>query len=111
VHPATRKDGERWISLQKAPYAIREAALIFEAGLEPGFDYIIGVTAPEALRISRVIRRDRTSREIVLKRIRQQMNEEEKMKLCDFVIQNNEEVAVLPQVMKIHEHLLAEVNK
>jgi dephospho-CoA kinase len=111
VHPATRKDGERWISLQKAPYAIREAALIFEAGLEPGFDYIIGVTAPEALRIGRVIRRDRTSREKVLKRIRQQMNEEEKMKLCDFVIQNNEEVAVLPQVMKIHEHLLAEVNK
>ena len=110
VHPATQKDGERWMSLQKTPYAIHEAALIFEAGLESGFDYVIGVTAPESLRISRTIRRDQTTRGKVLKRIHQQMNEEEKMKLCDFVIRNNEEIAVLPQVMRIHERLLAEGN-
>jgi len=111
VHPATRKDGARWMSLQKAPYAIKEAALIFEAGLRPDFDYVIGVTAPESLRISRVIKRDQSSREKVLERIRQQMNEEEKMKRCDFVIVNDEKEAVLPQAMRVHEVLLAKMNR
>jgi dephospho-CoA kinase len=111
VHPATRKDGVRWMSLQKAPYAIKEAALIFEAGIQSDFDYVIGVTAPESLRISRVIKRDGSSREKVLERIRQQMNEEEKMKRCDFVIANDEKEAVLPQAIRLHEHLLAETNR
>lgn len=111
VHPATQKDGDRWMSRQKTPYAIKEAALIFEAGLDPSFDYIIGVTAPEPLRISRVIKRDQSSREKVLQRIRQQMDEEEKIKRCDFVIVNDEEQAVLPQVLGVHEILLAKVNR
>lgn len=105
VHPATQKDAERWLRLQKTPYAIKEAALIFEAGLQPDFDYIIGVTAPEPLRISRVMKRDQTSREKVLERIRQQMDEPEKIGLCDFVVHNDEQQAVLPQVLKIHEKL------
>ena len=111
VHPATRKDAAHWMSLQKAPYAIKEAALIFEAGIWSDFDYVIGVTAPESLRISRVIKRDQSSREKVLERIRQQMNEEEKMKRCDFVIMNDEKKAVLPQVMRVHEVLLAKMNR
>jgi dephospho-CoA kinase len=111
VHPATQKDAAHWMSLQTTPYAIKEAALIFEAGLRPDFDYVIGVTAPESLRISRVIKRDQSSREKVLDRIRQQMNEEEKMKLCDFVIVNDEKEAVLPQTIRVHESLLAKVNR
>jgi len=110
VHPATQKDAAHWMSLQTTPYAIKEAALIFEAGLRPDFDYIIGVTAPESLRISRVIKRDQSSREKVLDRIRQQMNEEEKMKLCDFVIVNDEKEAVLPQTIRVHESLLVRIN-
>jgi dephospho-CoA kinase len=69
---------------------------------------VIGVTAPESLRISRVIQRDHTSMEKVLKRIRQQMNEEEKIALCDFVIKNDEKEGLLPQVFRVHEELLAE---
>lgn len=107
VHPVTLNDAAQWMLRQKTPYAIKEAALIFEANLQSYFDYVIGVTAPESLRIDRVIKRDQSSREKVMKRIRQQMNEEEKISLCDFVIQNNELEAVLPQVIRIHERLLA----
>jgi dephospho-CoA kinase len=108
VHPATLEDAAQWMVRQQAPYAIKEAALIFEANLQSYFDYVIGVTAPESLRISRVIQRDHTSMEKVLKRIRQQMNEEEKIALCDFVIKNDEKEGLLPQVFRVHEELLAE---
>ncbi len=107
VHPATLEDAAQWMVRQQAPYAIKEAALIFEANLQSYFDYVIGVTAPESLRISRVIQRDHTSMEKVLKRIRQQMNEEEKIALCDFVIKNDEKEGLLPQVFKVHETLMA----
>ncbi|HVY76409.1 MAG TPA: dephospho-CoA kinase [Puia sp.] len=105
VHPATARDADRWMEEQTAPYAIKEAALIFEAGLDKEFDYIIGVTAPEPLRIRRVMERDQTTREKVLERIRQQMDEQEKMKRCDFVINNDEVQAVIPQVLKIHQQM------
>ncbi len=107
VHPATLEDAARWMLRQRTPYAIKEAALIFEANLQSYFDYVIGVTAPESIRISRVVKRDHTSREKVMKRIRQQMDEEEKIGLCDFVIRNDESEGLLVQVLRIHEELLA----
>jgi dephospho-CoA kinase len=110
VHPATIQDGAEWMKNQKTPYAIKEAAIIFEAGLEKNFDYIIGVTAPEALRLQRVIERDHTSSEKVLERMGQQMDEKEKMERCDFVIVNDGVQAVLPQVLKIHERLLSKIH-
>ena len=90
---------------QKTPYAIKEAALIFEAGLEKYFDYIIGVTAPESLRIQRVIERDHVPVEKVLHRMHHQMDEKEKISRCDFVIQNDGTQPLLPQVLAIHEKL------
>jgi dephospho-CoA kinase len=110
VHPATILDGEEWMKKQKTPYAIKEAAIIFEAGLEKNFDYIIGVTAPEALRLQRVVERDHTSSEKVLERMGQQMNEKEKMDRCDFVIVNDGVQALLPQVLQIHERLLSKIH-
>ncbi len=111
VHPATLKQADSWMKNQTAPYAIKEAALIFEAGLEKFFDYIIGVTAPDSLRLERVIKRDQTSAENVRRRMEKQMNEDEKMKRCDFVIQNDGMRAVLPQVLEIHKNLLIGINK
>ena len=110
VHPATLRDAAEWMKNQKTPYAIKEAALIFETGLESFLDYVIGVTAPEALRIDRVMMRDQTSAENVLKRIRQQMDESEKMSRCDFVIVNDDSQAILPQVLHIHEMLLSKIH-
>ena len=111
VHPATIRDSEEWMNKQKTPYAIKEAAIIFESGLEKFFDFIIGVSAPESLRIQRVVARDHSSPENVLQRMQQQMDETEKISRCDFVIVNNGEVAILPQVLKIHETLLSGSQK
>ena len=110
VHPVTLHHAETWMKNQKTPYAIKEAALIFEAGLEKYFDYIIGVTAPESLRLERVISRDGTTAENVTQRMQQQMDEKEKISRCDFVIRNDGKQAVLPQVLVIHETLMAKAN-
>jgi dephospho-CoA kinase len=111
VHPATFKDSSSWMQMQKTPYAVKEAALIFETGLEKFFDYVIGVTAPEDLRLHRVMGRDHTSAENILKRMLQQMDEDEKISRCDFVIVNDGIQALLPQVLKIHETLLSKIQK
>src|SRR6185295_2828671 len=66
VHPATIQDAESWMNSQKTLYVIKEAALIFEGGLDKYFDYVIGVTAPESLRLERTIQRDHSSPENVL---------------------------------------------
>ncbi len=105
THPATIHHAEQWMKKQTSAYAIKEAALIFESGSDKQLDKVIGVYAPEELRIARVMKRDGVSREEVLKRISRQMNEEEKMKRCDFVIRNDEQQLLLPQVMKLHEEL------
>jgi len=107
THPATIKNAKEWMQQQIAPYTIKEAALIFESGSAEGLDYIIGVYAPQALRIKRVMDRDNVTREEVLKRISRQVNEEMKMKLCDFVIHNDEQQLVIPQVIALHEKLLS----
>lgn len=102
VHPATIQDAEKWIQEQTSPYIIREAALLFESGANKNLDHVIGVYAPEALRVKRVMERDGLSAEEILKRIGRQMNEDEKMKRCDFIIYNDEQQPVLPQVLQLH---------
>ncbi len=92
---------------QTAPYAIREAALIFESGVQSQLDYIIGVSAPVELRIQRAMQRDNLTREQVLERIDRQINETIKMRLCDFVIVNDNKKPVIAQVLKLHEKLLS----
>jgi dephospho-CoA kinase len=107
THPATIAHAKKWMKQQSAPYTIKEAALIFEAGSSEGLGYMIGVYAPQALRVKRVIDRDNTTREEVIKRMNRQINEEMKMKLCDFVITNDEQHLVIPQVMELHKKFLS----
>ena len=109
VHPAVARDGERWYEAsQDAPYAIKEAALLFESGSYKALDKIIVVTAPQDLRIERVIRRDGTTREAVESRIARQMPEEEKIALADFVIVNDGSQSLIRQVWDIHKQLIQE---
>ena len=111
VHPVTINDSEAWFTQQKCPYAIKEAALLFESGTAAGLDYIIGVTAPESVRIKRAMDRDRTTREHIKERMKHQLEESLKMKLCDYVIYNDEKQLTIPQVIKIHEALLTRIQK
>jgi dephospho-CoA kinase len=106
VHPFTIQDGKEWMEKQNSPYAIKEAALIFESGSQGEFDSIIGVFAPPAMRIHRTIQRDHVEREKVLNRMEKQLDENIKMKLCDHVLINNEQTLLIPQVISLHEKLL-----
>jgi dephospho-CoA kinase len=101
THPATIRDANEWMANQTAPYVIKEAALLFESGANTQVDKVIGVFAPLETRIARVVKRDQVTREDVLKRINRQMNEEEKMKKCDFVLINDEKQLLLPQVIEL----------
>src|SRR5258708_20646415 len=110
VHAATIREGRKWMQGLggRFPYAIREAAILFETNAAGHLDFIIGVYAPAALRIHRTMQRDKITREEVLQRMKNQIDEEIKMRLCDAVIINNEtpQHAVLPQVLALHERLL-----
>jgi len=106
VHPATIRESMFWAAKQSTPYVIKEAALFFESGSAEGLDGIIGVTAPNALRIKRVMERDGITRESVIQRMDQQIDQTLKMKLCDWVINNNEQVLLIPQIMQINEVIM-----
>ena len=110
VHPATLKDAERWMQKQTTPYCIKEAALIFESGAQQNLDYVIGVTAPAPLRILRTMQRDGVTREAVTARMDKQMDDIIKIKLCDFVIKNDEQEMLLPQILELHKKLLTLVK-
>ncbi|MGB5007970.1 MAG: dephospho-CoA kinase [Ferruginibacter sp.] len=107
VHPATLKDVESWMQSQSSPYIIKEAALIFESGAHQNLDYVIGITAPAPLRIQRTMQRDGITREAVVARMDKQMDDTIKMKLCDFVITNDEQEMLLPQLLALHDKLLS----
>lgn len=106
VHPATIAYSKKWMSEQTFPYALKEAAILFESQSEKELDIIIGVYAPVNLRIQRVMKRDHLSQSAIEDRMAQQMNEEEKMSRCNYVITNDEKSSVIKQVIEIHEKLL-----
>ena len=106
VHPVTIAAANEWANAQSSAYVIKEAALMFESPAAASLDYVIGVYAPQHLRLQRVMNRDNISREAVLARMNNQLDETIKMKLCDFVIINDEQAAVLPQVLDLHKKLL-----
>ena len=110
VHPLTIKDSEKWMQQQNAPYVLKEAALVFESEVWRHLDKVIGVSSPYELRLKRAMKRDNISSEAVQDRMGKQMNEDEKMKRCDYVIYNNEEQLLVPQVIALHEKLVLQAQ-
>lgn len=96
---------DEWSQQQDSPYILYESAILFEKSLIEMFDGIIFVSAPEPVRIQRVIKRDNCTEESIKSRMKLQWDEELKIKKADFVINNDGEHLVIPQVLKIHEHL------
>ncbi|RTZ06247.1 dephospho-CoA kinase [Flavobacterium sp. GSP6] len=89
IHPAVKKHFDQWILQQEtAPFIIYEAAILFESGRDKEFDFIITVTVPLELRIQRVIARDKSNRDLVLKRINSQWTDKQRIDKSDFVIHN-----------------------
>jgi dephospho-CoA kinase len=106
VHPVTINYGKQWIEKQRSKYIIKEAAIFFESGSNKEMDIMVGVYAPLELRIRRSMERTNNSRESIMQRIASQMDEDEKMKRCDYIIINDEIKAIIPQVMELHQTLL-----
>lgn len=106
IHPEVAKHFEKWTALQTVPYVLKEAAILFESGSHKNCDKVILVTAPEEIRIKRVMNRDKVSREEVLSRMKNQWSEEEKRKLSDFIIENTDIAHTYSQVETLHMNLL-----
>lgn len=106
VHPAVQTDVERWYENIKskniATYVLKEAALLVENKSYKHLDALIVVTCPENIRIKRVMERDNISEDAVLARISNQLSEEEKVRVADFIIKNDGNTPLIPQVWEIH---------
>ena len=109
VHPVTIQAAWDWAKLQTVPYVVKEAALLFESNAVEGLDFVVGVTAPKALRIKRIMQRDACTEQEAEKRMQHQINDTIKMRLCDKVIVNDEIQLLTPQVIAVHEFILASV--
>ena len=110
VHPKVAEHFKKWVKQQKAPYVIKEAAVIFENNLQDQYDYIITVVADENERIKRVTARDNSSQDKVKAIINNQWSDQEKIKHSDFVIYNNDREEAKAQAKKIHDILCAQAT-
>jgi len=110
VHPVVFDNFIRWSEEQKTPYVIMEAAILFESGASNLVDRVATIYAPVEERIARVTRRNQLTREQVLERIKNQMDDRTRMKMSDYNINNSENEMIIPVILKIHEDLLNHLN-
>ena len=108
VHPVVRKTFFDWCEKQQTPYIIHEAAILFESGFYKMMDKTITVITSEHERIQRVMKRDGITLEMVNERIKNQWNDQQRKELADFVIGNNDDELVIPQVIEIDKKLRAD---
>lgn len=106
IHPAVRQHFSEWLLQQDYPIVIREAAILFESGSYKDCDAVITVTAPMEIRIERVMSRDGSTREQVVKRIQNQWTDAMRIAKSDFVIENIDLNQTERQINEIHQKLL-----
>lgn len=110
VHPVVKSDFTNWMQKQNAPYCIREAAILFESGSNVGLDKTILVDAPLSLRIDRVIKRDNRTADQIKSIINKQWPSEKLRSMVDYVIENDDQQPVIPQVLSIHHKIIYVFN-
>ncbi len=107
IHPAVAHDFKMWCANQSSPFVIKETAILFEHGLDKQLDGVIVVEAPDDLRIKRVMHRNGITEDAVRQRIQQQLPQDELISRADWVIHNNEEQLLIPQVLEIYSRITA----
>ena len=111
VHPCVHKDSHDWVKkYSKSPFLIYEAALMKAAGDNNMFDKVIVVYAPINLRIQRIQVRDKRSEQEIKDIIARQISDEERLKIADYVIENDDKEPVLKQVLELYEILVGQVS-
>jgi dephospho-CoA kinase len=106
IHPIVRKDFEDWVTNQKSTLVFNEAAILFETGSYNNFDANILICAPLELKIQRVMKRENCSREGVLVRMNKQWSDDEKSKLADYTILNDNQFPILIRLEEIINNIL-----
>ncbi len=110
VHPLVFELFKKWEMQQDSPYVIMEAAILFESGASKLVDKIVTVVAPIEERVDRVVRRNNLTRNQVLERIRNQIDDEARIKQSDYVIRNSENDMIIPAILEIHKDILNNLN-
>jgi dephospho-CoA kinase len=106
VHPVVRSDFLEWASEQRdVKYILFEAAILIESGTNEIMDKIIAVIAPEKTRISRVLGSRGYTQQIIGNIIKNQLPDKEKIKHAHYIINNDGNTLILPQIMEIHNKL------
>jgi len=106
VHPAIRKDFLKWADTQESEYVLQETALLFENNAQKLYDKTILVTAPQELRLERLLKRDESSKEELLARMDNQLEDDAKIKLANFIIENIDLQKTLLKVGEVHHAIL-----
>jgi dephospho-CoA kinase len=106
VHPLVREHFRSWCSEQQAPYVIMEAAILAESGGAKAMDQLVVVSAPEDVRVQRVMLRDKATESDVRARMRAQTDDAHRNALADHIIVNDGQQMVIPQVLQLHERML-----
>lgn len=108
IHPMVALVYKQWCNTYKhLPYTLKEAAILFESGAYKEMDKVITVSAPKEIRIKRIMKRDNFSRTQVEERLLNQWSEEERRAKADFILYNDDNQLVLPQVIDLHNTLIA----
>jgi dephospho-CoA kinase len=110
VHPLIFDQFRMWAKAQTSPYVIMEAAILFESGASELVDRIATVIAPMEERVDRVIHRNSLSREQVMERMRNQMDDDTRIRQSDYVIHNSEQDMIIPAILKIHDDILTHIK-
>ncbi|MBO7488406.1 MAG: dephospho-CoA kinase [Bacteroidales bacterium] len=102
VHPAVTRDFYRWLEVQNSKLVIFESAILLDKPyLRDMADFVLVVTAPEELRIERVMARDGLPREAVERRMANQMSDAERRAMADYILETNDRDAIIPQLLSI----------
>ncbi|HPK09526.1 MAG TPA: dephospho-CoA kinase [Saprospiraceae bacterium] len=105
VHPAVAADTILWFHSLDTDYAIKEAAILIESGAYKSVDKIIVVTAPEHIRIQRVVNRDQSKVTQVKARMSNQLCDEKRIEFADYIIDNSGDKSLITQIWQIHQSL------
>lgn len=106
IHPAVFEHFAEWEKEQPYPYVIMEAAILFESGASKLVDKIATIVAPVEERMNRVINRNKLTRSQVMERMNNQMDDESRVRMSDYVIYNSENDMIIPAILKLHDEIL-----
>ena len=111
VHPSVLRQFDNWATAAESPYVIMESAILFEAGADSLVDRVATISAPVEERIARVMGRNDLSREEVIGRINNQLEDEEREEQSYYIINNSDNEMIIPEILKIHEDMLRLAGK